>query len=89
MGLIWGKPEAEYFLREGWTGGIGLIWFEKFVFGRRAMSTTIWDHKDNAGRFRRRLISQSWIGEDQTISAGSLGDPAAQRFADKFSIHRF
>jgi hypothetical protein len=36
MGLIWGKPEGEYFLREGWTGGIGLIWFEKFVFWRWA-----------------------------------------------------
>jgi hypothetical protein len=32
--VIWGKREEEYFLEEEWTGGIGLIWLWKLVFGR-------------------------------------------------------
>src|SRR5882724_3652328 len=36
MQVIWGQREAEYFLAEDWTGGIGLIWLKKIVFWRNA-----------------------------------------------------
>ena len=48
MPLIWGKREAEYFEGGGWTGGIELIWFEKFVFGRSAISAAMGDHEDDS-----------------------------------------
>jgi hypothetical protein len=34
MPLIWGRREAEYFFKQGWTTQISLILLDKLVFPR-------------------------------------------------------
>jgi hypothetical protein len=41
VGVIWGKREAENFLRDDWTGGIALKWKENFRFWRSGFSSVI------------------------------------------------
>jgi hypothetical protein len=57
MDLIWGKREGNYFLQWGWTGGIRLIRFDKFVVARKSVKWGAGATRDGIGK-RHAIIAK-------------------------------